>query len=75
MQLGGPSGGCIPAELFDTLVDYESLMSTGAIVGSGGMVAVDEDTCMVDLASILCSLFRVSLVENVLFVELEQKGC
>jgi len=50
VQLGGPSGGCIPAELFDTLVDYESLMSTGAIVGSGGMVAVDEDTCMVDLA-------------------------
>ncbi len=50
VQLGGPSGGCIPAEMFDTLVDYESLMSTGAIVGSGGMVAVDEDTCMVDLA-------------------------
>ncbi len=50
VQLGGPSGGCIPAELFDTLVDYESLMSTGAIVGSGGMIAVDEDSCMVSLA-------------------------
>jgi NADH-quinone oxidoreductase subunit F len=50
VQLGGPSGGCIPKEIFDTLVDYESLMSTGAIVGSGGMVAVDEDTCIVDLA-------------------------
>ncbi|MEI7941770.1 MAG: NADH-quinone oxidoreductase subunit NuoF [Candidatus Riflemargulisbacteria bacterium] len=50
VQLGGPSGGCIPVELFDTVVDYESLMSTGAIVGSGGMVVVDEDNCMVDLA-------------------------
>ncbi len=50
VQLGGPSGGCIPVDLFDTVVDYESLMSTGAIVGSGGMVVVDEDNCMVDLA-------------------------
>jgi NADH-quinone oxidoreductase subunit F len=50
VQLGGPSGGCIPASLLDTPVDYESLAATGAIVGSGGMVVVDEDTCMVDLA-------------------------
>ncbi len=50
VQIGGPSGGCIPAELKDTLIDYESLTSTGAIMGSGGLVVMDEDTCMVDVA-------------------------
>lgn len=50
VQMGGPSGGCIPASLIDTPVDYESITATGAIVGSGGMVVLDEDTCMVDVA-------------------------
>ena len=50
VQIGGPSGGCIPAELADTPVDYESLTSAGAIMGSGGMVVMDELTCMVDVA-------------------------
>ncbi|MFA4965278.1 MAG: NADH-quinone oxidoreductase subunit NuoF [Thermoleophilia bacterium] len=50
VQLGGPSGGCVPASLLDTPVDYESLAATGAIMGSGGMVVADESTCMVDLA-------------------------
>jgi len=50
IQTGGPSGGCIPADLLDTPVDYESLQSAGAIMGSGGMVVMDEDTCMVDVA-------------------------
>ena len=50
VQLGGPSGGCVPAGLLDTPVDYESLAKTGAIVGSGGMVVADDATCMVDLA-------------------------
>ncbi len=50
IQLGGPSGGCIPAELLDTTVDYDSINATGAIMGSGGMVVMDEDTCMVDVA-------------------------
>ena len=50
VQLGGPSGGCVPAHLLDTPVDYESLAATGAIVGSGGMVVADDGTCMVDLA-------------------------
>ena len=50
VQTGGPSGGCIPAEFLDTPVDYESLNELGAIMGSGGMIVVDEDTCMVDLA-------------------------
>lgn len=50
VQLGGPSGGCIPEELLDTTVDYDSINATGAIMGSGGMVVMDEDTCMVDVA-------------------------
>ncbi len=50
MQTGGPSGGCIPAELFDTPVDYETLAQLGSIMGSGGMVVMDEDNCMVDVA-------------------------
>jgi len=50
VQLGGPSGGCLPASLGDTPIDYESLASTGAIMGSGGMVVMDETICMVDVA-------------------------
>jgi len=50
VQLGGPSGGCIPAQLLETPVDYDSIKQTGAIMGSGGMVVMDENTCMVDLA-------------------------
>ncbi|MFZ3115156.1 MAG: NADH-ubiquinone oxidoreductase-F iron-sulfur binding region domain-containing protein, partial [Syntrophales bacterium] len=49
VQTGGPSGGCIPAELFDLPVDYESLAEAGSIMGSGGMVVMDENTCMVDI--------------------------
>jgi len=50
VQTGGPSGGCIPLELFSTPVDYESLTELGAIMGSGGMVVMDQDNCMVDVA-------------------------
>jgi len=50
VQMGGPSGGCIPAEMDDTLIDYKKLAATGAIMGSGGMVVMDETTCMVDMA-------------------------
>jgi NADH-quinone oxidoreductase subunit F/NAD(P)H dehydrogenase (quinone)/NADP-reducing hydrogenase subunit HndC len=50
VQMGGPSGGCIPESLLDTPVDYESIAKTGAIMGSGGMVVMDETTCMVDIA-------------------------
>jgi bidirectional [NiFe] hydrogenase diaphorase subunit len=50
VQTGGPSGGCIPAELFDTPIDYESLARIGSIMGSGGMVVMDEHTSMVDVA-------------------------
>jgi len=50
VQLGGPSGGCVPAEKLDTIIDYAELSATGAIMGSGGMVVMDEDTCMVGMA-------------------------
>ncbi len=50
VQTGGPSGGCIPVDLLDTGVDYDSLTAAGSIMGSGGMVVMDEDTCMVDIA-------------------------
>jgi len=50
VQMGGPSGGCIPTELVDTVIDYKALGATGAIMGSGGMVVMDESTCMVGMA-------------------------
>ncbi len=49
-QTGGPSGGCIPAHLIDTPIDYDSLMSIGSMMGSGGLIVMDEDNCMVDIA-------------------------
>ncbi len=50
VQMGGPSGGCIPKELLDTVIDYKKLSATGAIMGSGGMVVMDDSTCMVEMA-------------------------
>jgi NADH:ubiquinone oxidoreductase subunit F (NADH-binding)/(2Fe-2S) ferredoxin len=55
VQTGGPSGGCLPANLLDLSVDYESLAQAGSIVGSGGMVVMNEDTCMVDIARFFLS--------------------
>jgi NADH-quinone oxidoreductase subunit F len=55
VQMGGPSGGCVPESLFDTPIEYEALQQVGAIVGSGGVVVVDEGTCMVDLARFFLS--------------------
>jgi NADH-quinone oxidoreductase subunit F len=55
VQMGGPSGGCIPAALGNTPVDYEQITATGAIMGSGGMVVMDETTCMVDVARFFLS--------------------
>ena len=49
-QAGGPSGGCIPASLIDTKIDYDSLIAIGSMMGSGGLIVMDEDTCMVDIA-------------------------
>ena len=58
VQIGGPSGGCLPASLLDTPVDYESLVAAGAMMGSGGMVVLDEDTCMVDFAKFFASFLQ-----------------
>jgi NADH-quinone oxidoreductase subunit F/NADP-reducing hydrogenase subunit HndC len=55
VQIGGPSGGCLPSSLLDLHVDYDSLVGAGAMMGSGGLVVVDEDTCMVDLARFFLS--------------------
>ncbi len=58
VQMGGPTGGCLPLDLLDTPVDYESLMKTGAVVGSGGLVVADSSTCMVDLARYFLNFAR-----------------
>ncbi|MCJ7685717.1 MAG: 4Fe-4S binding protein, partial [Desulfobacteraceae bacterium] len=50
VQIGGPSGGCLPSDFLDTPIDFDSLTEAGAMMGSGGMVVMDEDTCMVDVA-------------------------
>jgi NADH:ubiquinone oxidoreductase subunit F (NADH-binding)/(2Fe-2S) ferredoxin len=58
VQLGGPSGGCIPDQYLDTPIDYDSLQELGAIMGSGGMIVMDEDTCMVDIAHYFLSFVQ-----------------
>ena len=58
VQTGGPSGGCIPARLLDVKVDYESLAEVGSIVGSGGIIVMDEDTCIIDLAHYFLSFTK-----------------
>ena len=58
VQTGGPSGGCIPAGRFDLPVDYDSLKEAGSIMGSGGMIVMDDDTCMVDVAKYFMAFLR-----------------
>uniref|UniRef100_A0A7V1EIB8 NADH-quinone oxidoreductase subunit NuoF n=1 Tax=candidate division WOR-3 bacterium TaxID=2052148 RepID=A0A7V1EIB8_UNCW3 len=58
VQTGGPSGGCIPEKLLDLPIDYESLKKAGSIMGSGGMIVMDEDTCMVDVAKYFMNFLR-----------------
>jgi NADH-quinone oxidoreductase subunit F len=58
VQTGGPSGGCIPADMFDLPVDYESLADAGSIMGSGGMIVMDENTCMVDVAKYFMNFLK-----------------
>jgi NADH:ubiquinone oxidoreductase subunit F (NADH-binding) len=50
VQTGGPSGGCIPESMLDLQLDYENLLEAGSMMGSGGMIVMDQDTCMVDIA-------------------------
>ncbi|UCF78006.1 MAG: FAD-dependent oxidoreductase [Candidatus Eiseniibacteriota bacterium] len=58
VQTGGPSGGCIPAKLFDLSIDYDSLTKAGSIMGSGGMIVMDEGTCMVDVAKYFMNFLK-----------------
>ncbi len=58
IQTGGPSGGCIPANLFDLRIDYDSLTKAGSIMGSGGMIVMDENTCMVDVAKYFMTFLK-----------------
>jgi NADH:ubiquinone oxidoreductase subunit F (NADH-binding)/(2Fe-2S) ferredoxin len=58
VQTGGPSGGCIPASMFDLTIDYDSLAEAGSIMGSGGMIVMDENTCMVDVAKYFTNFLR-----------------
>lgn len=58
VQMGGPSGGCIPKNLLDTVIDYKAISAIGAIMGSGGMVVMDETTCMVDMARFFLDFTR-----------------
>lgn len=58
VQTGGPSGGCIPANMFDLSIDYESLAGAGSMMGSGGMIVIDESTCMVDLAKYFMNFLK-----------------
>jgi NADH-quinone oxidoreductase subunit F len=58
VQTGGPSGGCIPKQLLDLPIDYESLKQAGSMMGSGGMIVMDEDTCMVDVAKYFMNFLR-----------------
>ncbi len=58
VQTGGPSGGCIPSDMFDLPVDYESLADAGSIMGSGGMIVMDENTCMVDVAKYFMNFLK-----------------
>jgi len=71
VQIGGPSGGCIPIDHLNVSVDYESLKELGAIMGSGGLIVMDEDTCMVDLARYFMEFIQEESAENVLPVEKE----
>jgi NADH-quinone oxidoreductase subunit F len=59
VQTGGPSGGCLPSDFLDTPIDYDSLISAGSIMGSGGIVVMDEDTCMVDVARFFLSFVQL----------------
>lgn len=75
VQMGGPSGGCIPADLLDTVIDYKALGATGAIMGSGGMVVMDEGTCMVGMAKFFWISPRKNPAENASIAASAQSVC
>jgi NADH-quinone oxidoreductase subunit F len=73
VQIGGPSGGCIPAGLSDTIIDYDTLAETGAIMGSGGMIVMDEDNCMVDIARYFLNFTQVESCGKCTFCKIGTK--
>ncbi len=75
VQMGGPSGGCIPEYLADTLVDYDSVNATGAIMGSGGMVVMDETTCMIDVAKFFLNFTQEESCGKCTFCRVGTKEC
>ncbi len=82
VQTGGPSGGCIPSEYLDTPIDYDSLQKLGSMMGSGGMIVMDEDTCMVDVAKFYlqftvdesCGKCTTCRIGNVRLLEILEKN-
>jgi NADH:ubiquinone oxidoreductase subunit F (NADH-binding) len=58
VQTGGPSGGCLPASLVDLPMDFKTLVAAGSVMGSGGLIVMDEDTCMVDTAPYFIYRYR-----------------
>jgi NADH:ubiquinone oxidoreductase subunit F (NADH-binding) len=75
VQIGGPSGGCIPESHLDTEIDYESLKQVGAMMGSGGLVVMDERTCMVDVATFFMDFIQGKVAENVFPAAKVQSNC
>jgi len=75
VQTGGPSGGCIPARFLDSPVEYETLAQLGSIMGSGGMVVLDETTCMVDVAKYFLSFTQSSPAGSVSLAAWEPGKC
>ena len=65
VQLGGPSGGCVPEQHLDTPVDYESIAKVGAIMGSGGMIVMDNHSCMVDMARFFMDFYPGRVMREV----------
>ncbi len=64
-QTGGPSGGCLPASALDTEIDFDTLVAAGSMMGSGGLIVLDETTCMVDIAKFIWNLLRMNPAGNV----------
>ena len=75
VQSGGPSGGCIPAEHLDTPIDYDSLAAIGSIMGSGGLVVMDETTCMVDVAKFFLNFTQLESCGKCTLAVKAQSGC
>ena len=75
VQIGGPSGGCLVESQLDSKMDFDSLSKIGAMIGSGGLVVMDEDTCMVEVARFFMNFTQRESCGNVFHVEKEPREC